>query len=406
MQPRRAVRVLAAAFLLSATGGRIAGVALAYVVYDRTGSAIWLAVTFLFNFGITGFLTPFAGHIADRFDRRRVMIVSNAASAACWVVFVFVREPVALVALGFVASVIAMPYWFAVDAAIPNMVRDEDLAWANGTMGAARSISMIAGPAAGGALYAATGGPGIPFAVNAVSFVVSAALVAAVRGVRFSESAQGSQPADEHHGAFRGFAVLWGDAFLRSLFIAWTLSYLGMNIAFVADPPLARSFGVGAVGYGSIDASFGIGALLGALLARRISQEDERRWVIVGLAGVAVGWFMIAGAPFFALVLFASALAAGTHAFGTVAAYSIVQRRSADAVRGRVFAALNMAGLLANAVGFVLVGPLVEWLGAQFAYAMGGVVMVFATAAFWIPTAPGRAPLLVETTDPPPAVMT
>lgn len=381
------MRLFALASLLSQTGGRIAGVALAYVVYDRTGSPVWLAMTFLFNFGLTGFLTPFAGHVADRIDRRRVIVVSNVASAVCWTVFVFVREPVALIALGFVASVIAMPYWFAVDASVPNMVPEEQLAWANGTMGAARSISLIAGPALGGALYAAAGGPGIPFAVNALSFVASAVIVSLVRGVRLS-ARDGDAVADEHRGALRGFGVLLGDPFLRSLFVAWTLSYLGMNIAYVADPPLARSFGVGALGYGAIDASFGAGALFGALLARRIATGDERRWVIVGLAGVAAGWFVIAGAPLFAFVLAGSVFAAGTDAFGTVAAYGIVQRRSADAVRGRVFAALHMGGQLANAIGFVLVGPLVAWLGAQAGYAVGGVVMVIATAAFWIPTAP------------------
>ena len=386
---RRTVRVLVLAFLLSNTGSGIASVALAYLVYDRTGSAVWLAATLLFNFGITGFLTPVAGHIADRFDRRRVMIVSDALSAAIWVAFVFVREPAPLVALGFVASIASLPFWFAVDAAIPNLVPEEDLPWANGTIGAARSVSKIAGPALGGLLYTAADGPGVAFAINAGSFVVSAAIVSTIRGVAFSRPRAGSE-ADEFRGALKGFSVLVHDRMLRALFVAWTLSFLGMNVAFVADPPLARSFGVGAVGYGLIDTCFGAGALVGALLARRTSADDERRWVAVGLGGVAIGWFLIAGAPVFSLVLAASALAAAMDALGGVAFYGIVQRRSQDAVRGRVFAALAMAGLMANTVGFVIVGPLVEWLGPKAVYALGGVVMVIATFSFWLPTSAGR----------------
>jgi Na+/melibiose symporter-like transporter len=77
-------------------------------------------------------------------------------------------------------------------------------------------------------------------------------------------------------------------------------------------------------------------------------------------------------------------------ALGGVAFYGIVQRRSQDAVRGRVFAALAMAGLMANTVGFVIVGPLVEWLGPKAVYALGGVVMVIATFSFWLPTSAGR----------------
>lgn len=372
--------------------------ALGYLVYERTGSAVWLAITLFFNFGVTGFLTPVSGHIADRYDRRRVMIVSDLLSAGCWVVFVFVREPVLLVAIGFVASVIAMPYWLAADAAIPNLVDEEDLAWANALMSGARSISLLAGPAIGGGLYV-LGGPGLAFAVNAISFVLSAALVLTLRGGRFSkERAEDAEP-ERLRAAFRGFSVLVGDRVLRSLFVAWTLTYFGMNIAFVADPPLARSFGAGAFGYGMIDSSFGLGALVGAIAARRIRQADERRWVTLGFLGVAGGWFAISGTPWFWLVLLASPVAACSDSLGTVAAMAIVQRRSPDEVRGRVFAALSTAGLFANAVGFLVVGPLVEWLGPQSVYGLGGVVMAIAAATWWLPTLPGRVALAATTEE-------
>ncbi len=76
---RRAVRRLAFARGLSSTGSRIAG-ALSFLIYERAGSAIWLAGTLFFTFGVTGALTPFAGKIADRYNRRRVMIASDLLS--------------------------------------------------------------------------------------------------------------------------------------------------------------------------------------------------------------------------------------------------------------------------------------------------------------------------------------
>ena len=70
-------------------GSRIAAVALSFLIYERTGSAIWLAGTLFFTFGVTGFLTPLAGKIADRNDRRRVMITSDVLSLATWLLLVF-----------------------------------------------------------------------------------------------------------------------------------------------------------------------------------------------------------------------------------------------------------------------------------------------------------------------------
>jgi MFS family permease len=117
MRPRDAVRRLALGRAPSGTGSGIAGVALSYLIYERTGSAIWLAGTLFFTFGVTGSLTPLAGKIADRYDRRLVMIASDLLSLATWLLLVFVREPIFLAAIGFVASVVALPFGLAASAA-------------------------------------------------------------------------------------------------------------------------------------------------------------------------------------------------------------------------------------------------------------------------------------------------
>lgn len=111
-------------------------------------------------------------------------------------------------------------------------------------------------------------------------------------------------------------------------------------------------------------------------------ESTERRWIILGLIGVAVGWAVIAAAPWFALVLVASAGAAAMDSIGTVAGYGLIQRRTADSTRGRVFAAYSMSGMLANMLGFLLVGPFVEAFGPRAVYAAGGVLSLFAAAMF------------------------
>lgn len=383
VQPRDAVRRLAIGRALSSTGSGIAGVALSYLIYERTGSALWLAGTLFFTFGVTGVLTPLAGKVADRYDRRLVMMVSDVSSLAIWLVLVFVRLPVLLAAVGFAASVVALPFGFAAAAAIPNIVDDEQLPWANGWMAGAGSVGRLAGPAIGGALYA-FGGAGLAFAVNALSFGLSAFLVWSVRGIAFSAERTDQEEADD--SALEGFRVIRRDRFLLWLTIAWTCMWLAMNIAFVADPPLAKDFGVGALGFGLIDTAFGVGALVGSVLATRVVRGNGYWWVAAGCFGVAVGWFMIALTPWFVLVLVGSAIAAALDATGGVAGYGLIQARVADATRGRVFAAQSTAGLSANMFGFVLVGPLVELLGPRAVYGCGGVLAVAATLLFVVPT--------------------
>lgn len=119
MEPRSAVRRIALAQTLTGTGNGIASIALSFVVYERTDSAIWLAATLLLTFGLTGFLTPFAGKIADKYDRRLVMITSDLASLVVWLLLVPVSVPIALVTMGSAASVVALPFGFAATAAAP-----------------------------------------------------------------------------------------------------------------------------------------------------------------------------------------------------------------------------------------------------------------------------------------------
>ncbi len=184
-QPRSAVRRLALARLISITGGAAAFAALNFTVYERTGSAAWLSASLLLTFGVSGVFAPLGGMLGDRFDRKRVMIASDLAGAACFLALAFVHEPVLLLALGFVAAVVEAPFWSASAAAVPNLVGKDDLAWANGLLQVGGNAGIMLGPALGGVLLAAIG-PGMVFGANAFSFVVSAAIIATVRG-RFAE---------------------------------------------------------------------------------------------------------------------------------------------------------------------------------------------------------------------------
>jgi MFS family permease len=365
---RSAIRRLAVATFLNNFGSWVAAVALPASIYERTGSAMWLALTLFFTFGIVGILAPFAGAIADRFQRRRVIILGNLLAGAVWLLLLLSQEPVWLLGWGFFADVVALPAGPAFGAAIPNLVDEEDLTWANGTLAVARKGAQVFGFAIGGILVASLGATWA-FALNAVSFFIAVGIVLTVHG-RFEADAEEGAEAERRGSPFAGFPVVWRDPVLRPLFLVWTILFVTIDIALVADLPLAESFGWGARGYGFMNGSWALGALVGALLGRRISRRFEPWAVLIGVLGAAAGYFLVAMAPLFLIVLIGIAIAGGTDAGDEIAGFAIIQRATTDAVRGRVIGAVFTAGFVAQAFGFFLAGFLVESIGTRLTYAI------------------------------------
>ncbi len=374
---RSTVRRLALARLISITGGAAAFAALNFTIYERTGSTAWLSASLLLTFGVAGAFAPLGGAIGDRFDRRRVMIASDLGGAVAFAAMALVRDPGWLLAVAFVAAVVETPFWSASAAAIPNMVSSEDLSWANGLLQLGENAGIMLGPALGGALLAVLG-PSPVFAANAVSFVVSAALVATVHG-RFSGDRADEE---EHRGIGAGAAFIARDRVLRTMVLAWVVFVLGIGVAMVADVPLAEAFGTGPTGYGVMIAAWGAGSVLGSFAGRRMTEANEPRGLVFGTGVIGVSTLGIAISPWFPpvlVLLFAGGLG---DALTMVAERGIQQRRTPDAVRSRVVAAGEAAVSLAIAVGFALGGPVVGVIGPKGAYAVGGATALLAAGVF------------------------
>jgi MFS family permease len=367
-EPQTAVRRIALSRLISITGSMAAYTALMFEILERTDSAAWLAATLLLTEGVSGAVGPFAAVLGDRFDRRTVMIVSDGASAACFLAMAFIDSPGPLVAAAFLSALAEAPFWPASSAAIPNLVAPEKVAWANSLVAIGRNIGITFGPVVGGVLLAAVGASWV-FAINAISFVVSSSLIwsvrASFRGAREDE--------EEHRGLVAGFRFLWRQRVLRRIAMAWVLFVLGIGFAMVADAPLARLFDVGSVGFGVLIGVYGVGSILGSLAGRRLTAENEMRWLIVGAAGVSLFAFGIALSPWFALVLGLSVAWGAADGLVVVADQNIFQRRTPDAVRSRVLGALE--GIVHGTLVIAYLGAAVALpvVGARGMYALLGV---------------------------------
>lgn len=367
---RSAARRLALARVISLTGSQAAFTALLFLVFERTGSAAWVSAGLLLTLGTQGVMTLLLGPLGDRFDRRRIMVASDLLGAACFAALALVAvegSPGALLAFAFFAAAAESAFLPASSGAIPNLVAPADLAWANGTVALGTNAGYLLGPALGGALVATIGGPAV-FAANAVSFLVSAALVVTVRG-RFNRE---REDAGGHRGVRAGFRFVLTDPVLRRMTLAFPVFAVCVGSVLVAELPLATSFGVGSFGYGLIASTFGVGAMAGSLAGRGLTRRTEPRALVLGSVVTAVAFASVGMAASFWVVLAAMLLAGTSDGLVDVAVETTFQRRSPDAVRSRSLAALESIWLTSVSVSFLFSGALVDALGPKAAYVLAG----------------------------------
>lgn len=368
--PRAAVRRLALGRLISVAGGAAAYTALNYTIWDRTHSPGMQALSLLLTFGVAGVLGPFAGALGDRFDRRRVMIWSEAVAASFFVLMALVDEPAALIGLAFGSAVAELPFFSASRAAIPNLVgRPEDVAWANSLVTVGVHAGIALGPLIGGAVTAGAGARWV-FIANAVSFLVSLALTISVRG-RFHDPERGG--AAEHAGLGAGVRFLLGEPVLCRMSLAWLVFVLGMGMGMVADAPIAESFSVGATGFGLLIAAWGSGSVLGSVAGRWMRPRTEPLWLVVGSACIAAAAIGVGLAPWFWLVLGSLFVMGTADGLTIVAETGILQRRTPDAVRSRTMAAFEALLSLGLFVAYLLAIPLLRAVPPQRVYLIGGI---------------------------------
>ncbi len=376
---RRPFRRLAAALAASQVGDWLYNVALAMLVIERTGSTTWIALTTAARVLPIVALGPLGGVVADRFDRRRVMIGSDLVRAgamlALWIVAV-AALPLALVPLlAALATAAGSAYPPAVAASTPRLVPDAELPAANALRSAIGAGGIVAGPAAG-ALLVLLASPAAAFLANAGTFALSAALVASLRpGPAFAPG--GSRPsvlADLREGA----AALRAS---RPVLLA-VGAEVGVSAVYGAQTVLlvvlGRQLG-GSGGYGLLIAAIGAGGLAGATLGGRAAARqsgDVLPGVLLAVAA-AVALLGLSGSLPVAMVL-AAAGGAGS-IMVDVLSETRLQRLLDEAVLARAYGLALPCALAGIVAGALVAAPLAALLGPAGALAaLGAAIALYA----------------------------
>jgi MFS family permease len=352
--------------LISMLGSGLTGFALAVWTFEQTGRATPFALTILFANLPRILLLPVAGSLADRWNRRRVMILSDAGNAAVTVsVFVLLQfgslqfwHIYLIAALGSVFSAFQEP---AYTASITMLVPKKDLSRANGMMQMGQALEMVITPVIAGVLFVAIGLSGI-LVIDFVTFLFAVGALLVVRipqpKLTENEAKKVSVWTDALFGwsylkARPGlFGLLWYYAMVNFL-LGWSTVLIG--------PMILSRFSASTLG--AIQMVFGSGMLAGGILSSLWAGPQRKISAVIGFIGLSLVGMCIAGlrpspysigAGFFWMMICIPLASASSNA--------IFQAKVAPEIQGRVFSIRAMISRSVMPVAFLTAGPLADYV--------------------------------------------
>lgn len=357
--------------LVSNTGLWISNVAVPFVIFAITGSAVWVGLIAVATFVPSVLLAPIGGLLADRFQRRHLLLITQALSAVAalllWIIWVLgVRDPIVLlapVAISGALTGINLPSW---QSFVYDLVPRHDLRSAVALNSIQYNGARALGPVLAGVLLA-TVGPSLAFLINACSFVV----VLVALGCIHPHNAQKLPterlgPLAQLTSAVRYTA---GHPGLIIVLIVSALIGVFGNPIFSLTVVLGEAvYGVGAFGVGLLNMALGIGAVAAAPFvsgwSRRISLGRAVTWgmytfgvALIACAlsaqyGLALVWLVLSGAGFM---------------FAIVGVNTAMHLLVVDSMRGRVVSLRHVIYVAGFPVGSMLSGVIADAVGVQWA---------------------------------------
>jgi MFS transporter, DHA3 family, macrolide efflux protein len=365
--------LLALATLASGLGTWLAFVALTVDVYDRTNSATWVSALFIADFLPAIVIGIAAGTIVDRMQRRRLMIISDLVRVVVFLALPFAGSAGVIVALAAVAGFATGFFRPAVYAGLPNLVPDEELANANSVLQTIENAAWAVGPLLGGVLVAATG-PDAAYVINALTFLVSAALLTRIPGRLLQAAAAAG------HGYWRdlaeGFALIRRSRALLTILAAWNVVMLATAGANVSEVVLAKeAFDAGDFGYGLLVGATGVGLAVGSLLAGSVLESRALSAVYGTAIGViALGMGVAAVSPNVWIAAVCVAFVGAGNGAAVVCNALLVQRGAPDELRGRAFTVLMSSNYVVLGLGMLAAGPITDAIGPREVWALAAVL--------------------------------
>lgn len=378
--------------LVSNCGTWLQNIAAAVVVYEMTGSTVLVGAVSMLQFAASLLLSPWAGALSDRVDRRRLLIsgqvvaVVAAAGLAAWTAAVGVEglpgpwpifAAATLIGIGWAISVPTM------QALVPALVEPEDLEQAIALNSITFNIARAVGPALG-AIALVRLGAAATFGLNAATYVVLIITLLLIRPRAIERS--------EHRGdgsVREGLRYVKGDPALYVLLIGVTALGFGTDPINTLTPAMADVLGGNEALVGWMVSAFGVGAAATAFAVGAVRKRVSLGTMgVFGLAVLAVGLFGFGASPVVAGTLVSLLVAGAGFLLALTGLTTELQRRVPEPLLGRVMALWAVAFLGSRPVAALLDGTLGDLFGPRIAAGVAGFVT--ACVAVWLWTARRR----------------
>ena len=383
MLRNRAFLGLLAASLVSSTGDWILRTGMAYQIYVLTGSTLASAGALLASLIPQIALGSIAGVYADRWPRRRLMVVTNVLHAVVLLPLVAVTDAgrVWIVLVVLAASSCLAPFFQAAEQALlPSLVPADRLVTANSLNAQVRDVARLVGAALGG-VAAAAGGIGFLAVVDMATFVVAAVLLTLLPAAPVNKRKERSFFLREW---VAGARVIAGHRTLRLLLVYCLITGIGEAIMATLIAPFTRDvLGADARAFGTIISAQAVGGLAGGLVTTLVGHRFRPRlllaWGAIGFGLLDLVLFLYPlgyrewwPAPLLMILIGLPG------AVGIAGIMTVFQQATADEFRGRVFGALVALEGVAMLAGTGAAGILPRTFGIVPVIAAQGVGYVLA----------------------------
>jgi MFS family permease len=364
------------------TANQMQAVAVGWLIYDLTGSALALGLIGLVQFLPPLVLSLIAGQVVDHYSRRLILvccyIVELIVSVALLVLTVFADRPVELIFLLLSVNAVARTFEApALQSLVPSTVPREILLQAVSAHASAGKMSQLIGPALGGLFYAL--GAGFDFGLCALLIVIAggASILLPI------PAAPVERPKVIWTTLVAGINFIWHEpAVLGAMSLDLAATLFGGVVALL--PIFARDIlQINTWGFGLLRAAPAVGALIVATALSRTTISRHGGLImfaavaVYGFATIAFGFSRNAGLSFAVLMV-----VGGADMLSTVIRQSLIQFATPDAMRGRVFAVNALFVNTSSQIGMFESGITAEWFGAVGSAALGGVAVV-AIVGLW-----------------------
>ena len=271
LRRNKSFRLLFLATLGSLVGTWLATIALTVEIYDRTHSGGWVSALLIAVFLPTVIVGVAVGPLLDRLSRRSLMIASDLLRAGVFVALPFVDRPVWIVALAGLSGLGNAVYRPTVNAAMPNLLEEDELEKGNAIFMTVENMAWAVGPLIGGAIVA-TSGTQAAYWINAVSFVLSAALIRAIPGARLQSEVSVSR--GHWRDIVDGLALAKRSPAVQVVVAAWSVTMLGVACINVGEVVIAKSsFNAGDFGFGLLFGAGGVGLAIGSFAGGMLAER-------------------------------------------------------------------------------------------------------------------------------------